>query len=179
MKKSEALIVIDVQNGMFSDPDNPVFRGDHLISVIKRLIRYFRNQKIPIIYIQHNGASGSPLEKSSDGWKIRQEIKPKNSDIVIQKNTPNSFLDTDLKSILNELKAQDLIICGLQSELCIDTTCRQAKAFGYNVTLVKDAHSTFNTELLPAEKIWAHHNSVLGDWFVTVKESSEIIPNES
>jgi nicotinamidase-related amidase len=178
MKKTEALLVIDVQNGMFSDPDNPVFREEQLISVIKRLIQYFRGQNIPVIYIQHNGASESPLEKDSVGWEFRHEIKPNNSDIVIQKDTPNSFLGTNLKSTLDELKAKDLIICGLQSELCIDTTCRQAKAFGYNITLVKDAHSTFNTELLPAKKIWAHHNSVLGDWFATIKNSSEILPNE-
>lgn len=175
MKKSEALLVIDVQNGMFSDPDNPVFREEQLISVIKRLIQYFRGQNIPVIYIQHNGASGSPLEKDSEGWKLRQEIKPKNSDVVIQKNTPNSFINTDLKSILDNLTVRELFICGLQSDLCVDTTCRQAKAFDYDVILIKDAHSTFSTDILPAEKIWAHHNYVLADWFVTLKASSEII----
>jgi nicotinamidase-related amidase len=122
MKKSTALIIIDVQNGMYSDPNNPVFQGEKLIRVIKRLIEKARMNKIPLIFIQHDGEKGSPLEKYSHGWQIRSEITPFNSDIIIQKTTPNSFKDTKLDDTLKELNINHLIICGLQSELCIDTT---------------------------------------------------------
>jgi nicotinamidase-related amidase len=175
MKKSTALIIIDVQNGMYSDPDNPVFQGEKLIRVIKRLLEKARMKNIPIIFIQHNGEKGSPLEKYSYGWQIRSEITPFNSDILIQKTTPNSFKDTKLDEILKESNINHLIICGLQSELCIDTTCRQASALGYKITLVKDGHSTFNSDILPAEKIIAHHNNLLQDWFVNIKYSKEIL----
>lgn len=159
---------------MYSDPKDPVFLGEELIEIIKKLIGNARSVNMPVIYVQHNGTNGSPLEKGTKGWNIRPEIAPQKSDIVIQKSTPNSFQNTELKARLEELGIQNLIICGIQSELCVDTTCRQAAALGYGVTLVKDGHSTFNTEILPAKKIIAHHNNVLQGWFVNVKKSDKI-----
>jgi nicotinamidase-related amidase len=175
MSNAKALLVIDVQNGMFSLPGNPVYKAEHLLSIIKKLIHEFRENNIPIIYIQHTDENESPLMANTSGWKIRPEISPLKSDVVIQKTTPNSFLGTELQSILDNQNIKEIIICGLQSELCIDTTCRQAKALGYNVILVEDGHSTFDTELLSAEQIWAHHNSVLSGWFATIRKSSEIM----
>lgn len=175
MNHSKALLIIDVQNGMFSLPENPVYKGEHLLSIIQKLIHKFREKNVPIIYIQHTDENDSPLKKNTPGWKIRPELTPLKSDIVIQKTTPNSFLGTELQSILDNQNIKEIIICGLQSELCIDTTCRQAKALGYDVILVEDGHSTFDTELLSAENIWAHHNSVLSGWFATIRKSSEIM----
>ena len=55
-----------------------------------------------------------------------------------------------------------VIISGMQTEYCVDTTTRRACSEGYKVTLVSDAHSTFNTEVLHAEDIVKHHNVVFG-----------------
>ena len=68
-----------------------------------------------------------------------------------------------------------LIIAGIQTELCVDTTCRQACSLEYDVTLVKDAHSTWDRELLTAPQIIAHHNALLSDWFVTTKDERDIL----
>jgi len=62
----------------------------------------------------------------------------------------------------------------LQTEYCIDTTCPRAFTLGYEVTLVKDAHSTWDSSLLKANRIIEHHNNVLGGWFVTLKSEREI-----
>ena len=69
---------------------------------------------------------------------------------------------------------KNLIITGMQTEYCVDTTCRRAYSLGYRVTLVKDAHSTWGTDLLTAPQIIAHHNEVLGGWFAKLKEADEI-----
>jgi nicotinamidase-related amidase len=53
----------------------------------------------------------------------------------------------------------------MQTEFCIDTTCRRAYSLGYEIILVEDAHSTWNNNVLQAPQIIAHHNLVLGDWF--------------
>ena len=53
------------------------------------------------------------------------------------------------------------MVCGLQSEFCVDTTVRQALPLGYHVVLVADGHSTLDSEKLSAEQITAHHNQTL------------------
>lgn len=64
--------------------------------------------------------------------------------------------------MLQEKGIEHVILSGMQTEYCVDTTTRRACSEGYKVTLVSDAHSTFNTEVLRAEDIVKHHNTVLG-----------------
>ena len=64
--------------------------------------------------------------------------------------------------MLQEKEIEHVILSGMQTEYCVDTTTRRACSEGYKVTLVSDAHSTFNTEVLRAEDIVKHHNIVLG-----------------
>jgi nicotinamidase-related amidase len=96
-------------------------------------------------------------------------------DIVIQKNTPDAFYKTNLCEKLESKGIRNLIVAGLQTEYCVDTTCRRAFSLGYNVTLVKDAHSTWDTSILSAEQIIEHHSSVLSGFFVTLKNEKEIM----
>ncbi len=98
---------------------------------------------------------------------------------MIQKQSPDSFHQTDLHSNLIDLEINKLIIAGLQTEYCIDTTCRRAYSLGYDITLVKDAHSTWNSDQLTAKQIIAHHNNILGGWFAKVEGENEITFNTS
>lgn len=174
MKTSnKALIVIDVQNGMFLDSD-PVFKGDALLSRIQELISKARTQNIPIFYVQHTEGEGEVLEQGKFGWFIHPSISPNDLDTVIQKHTPDSFHQTALKQELNHQNIDEIIITGIQTDICIDTTCRRACSLGYQVTLVKDGHSTWDSQNLTAAQIIDHHNNVLR-WFATVKNSDEII----
>jgi nicotinamidase-related amidase len=130
--------------------------------------------QIPVIYIQNNGSAGDPDEYGTLGWKIHHSIEPLEGDLVIQKRTPDAFHNTGLNDTLKSLNIKKLIIVGLQTEYCIDTTCRRAYALGYDVTLVKDAHSTWDSPQLAAQEIIDHHNQVLSGWFVNLKRAKEI-----
>ena len=79
----------------------------------------------------------------------------------MQKTQRDSFYNTNLKEILDGLGIKKLIVAGMQTEFCVDTTCRIAYSSGYELTLVKDAHTTFDSPVLPAEQIISHHNGVL------------------
>jgi nicotinamidase-related amidase len=172
MKKS-ALLIIDVQNGMFSE-ENPVFNSNLVISNLKQLLVNARSNNIPIIYIQHNAPTGKMLEPGTKEWEIHPEITPSTIDTVIQKTTPDSFYKTNLQEELQKLYIKQLIIAGIQSEVCVDTTCRNAYSLGYDITLVTDAHSTWDSEELTAQQIINHHNQVLR-WFADTKETKDII----
>lgn len=167
-----ALIIIDVQNGMFLE-ENPVYGGAKLLQNIKNLLTKARLSTTPIFYIQHNSPAGKPLENSTKGWEIHPEITPEETDIIIQKTTPDSFMNTTFYDELKKLEINHLIVTGIQSEICVDTTCRRAFSMGYDVTLVKDSHSTWDSEEITAQQIINHHNQLLR-WFADTKNAADI-----
>ncbi len=169
-----ALLILDMQVGNFIGPD-PIFNGEELLSKINSLIIKMRSAQFPIIYIQNNGGEGDPDEPGTAGWELHSTIAPSEDDVVVQKSNPDAFQGTSLKYELDSKKITKVVITGLQTEYCIDSTCRKAFSLGYEVILVEDAHSTWDSELLTAQQIIDHHNSVLGGWFVTLKKTRDII----
>lgn len=168
-----ALLVIDVQEIMFYG-EHPVYRGEEVFMKIKALIDQAKQANIPVIYIQHTGSDDSLMGRGKPLWQIKSSIQPEPGEPVFLKYTPDAFHETGLRDKLNSLEINQLIITGMQTEICVDTTCRSAFALGYQITLVSDAHTTFDTEILPAEKIIIHHNQIIQSWFGEVKSSGEI-----
>lgn len=168
-----ALLIIDVQQGMFAE-ENPVYNGTQLLANIQQLIAYARSQHIPIYYIQHTEPTGREFEKGSPAWMIHPPIAPTEADIVIEKTTPDSFHQTDLHQQLQKRNIEHLLLIGIQSDVCVDTTCRRAFSLGYKSTLVTDAHSTWGSSELTAQQIIDHHNQVLR-WFANTKETKDIV----
>lgn len=173
MSNHTALLVIDVQVCNFEE-SAPVHGGSDLLSEISGLIARARAAGVPVIYVQHCGPEGAIDEPGTPGWEIHPAVAPTEGDVVIQKRHPDAFQDTNLQRELESRGIERLIIAGIQTEYCVDTTCRRAYSLGYDVALVEDAHSTWDTEHLTAPQIIAHHNAVLGGWFVTLRETSEI-----
>ena len=168
-----ALLIMDLQAGNFSER-NPINKGNELLIKVKSLINKARKTQIPIVYVQNNGGSGDPDAYGTPGWEIHPSISPVKGDVVIQKQSPDAFHETNLHRELASRSIKKLIIVGLQTEYCIDTTCRRAFSLGYEITLVEDAHSTWDSPLLTAQQIINHHNQVLGGWFATLKKEREI-----
>ena len=168
-----AFLIIDMQVGNFSEHD-PVYKANEPLVKVKNLIVKARSAEIPIIYVQNNGGDGDPDEYGSPEWEVHPTIEPTEGDVVIQKQTPDAFHETSLHHELSSRQIKRLIIAGLQTEYCIDTTCRRAFTFAYDVVLVKDAHSTWDSSPLKAQQIIDHHNNILGGWFVTLKSEREI-----
>jgi len=169
-----ALIIIDMQVGILEDPDFPILQAQQLIDNINHLIEKARGNDALIIFIRHTEAVGSPLEIHQAGWQISTHLQLHSSDLVIDKYTPDSFYKTSLRDVLDKHDVKHLIITGVQSEYCIDTTCRSAFALGYGTILIEDGHSTCDSNSLLADQIIKHHNQVLGNWFVTLRKHDMI-----
>ena len=167
---STALVIIDVQMGMF-DEDDPIYRGEEMLQNLQDLIRRARQADVPVIYIQHND---SQFVAGEPDWEIHPAIAPQEGDLIFQKHTPDSFHKTDLSDALGEIAIAKLVLAGIQTEYCVDTTSRRAFSLGYDVTLVADGHSTWDNRHIAAEHVIAHHNSTLDGWAVTVKSTAEI-----
>jgi nicotinamidase-related amidase len=111
---------------------------------------------------------------ATEGWQIHAELQPNADDTVILKRFPDSFKNTSLAGELESRGIKTLVITGLQTEYCVDTTCREAFSRDYKVTLVSDGHTTYDSERLTAQDIISHHNEVLGNGFASLKRSDEI-----
>ena len=113
-----------------------------------------------MVFIQDESTSGF-LEFGTDGWQLARGLHVCSNDLRIRKTTPDSFHRTELADILNKGAITDLVICGMHTEFCVDTTTRRALALGYPVVLVADAHTTASKEHLSAPDIIRHHNETL------------------
>jgi len=173
MMSDTAVLVIDVQQSMFDD-EPALYRSAELVATAKAVIERARAAGVDVVYVQHNSRPGTPMETGSPGWKIHPEIAPQDGELIVQKWTPDSFHETSLHDELSARGISKLVVLGLQTEYCVDTSTRRAFSLGYDVTLVSDAHSTWDTDNVTAAQIVAHHNAVLGDWFSTAKPAAEI-----
>jgi nicotinamidase-related amidase len=169
--RKTALVLIDVQVNMF-EPD-PVHDSKQLMPTLTRLLAQARQAHIPVIFVQNNGETGAPDEPNTPGWHIHPALAPTEDETVLQKEMEDAFYQTPLSQKLAELGVTRLIIAGLQTEMCVDTTIRAAKSRDYDVTLVADGHSTFDSPALTAVQIIAHHNDILTS-FAHVIPTAEI-----
>ncbi len=156
---TSALLVIDMQRGLCSG----AWAAHDIERVLLRvngLIDRARTAQVPVVLIQHEDAEGD-LVHGSAGWQLADGLHAQLGDPRVRKLTPDAFYETELSQLLQQRGIDHLVVCGLQSDFCIDTTVRRALALGYHVTLAEDAHSTVDNEVLPAAQITAHHNWVL------------------
>lgn len=172
-----AVLIIDVQVGLVEGFN--AYRGDEVLEHINLIRSNARAVDIPIIYIQHDGEKGHPLEAGSEGWRIHPEINPLEGDLVIRKRASDSFFETTLQRELEARGIKCLIITGCMTEYCVDTTARRAVSLGYDVTLVSDAHTTIDNKLLTAAQIIAHHNALLdgfdaGSHAITLRPAAQV-----
>lgn len=175
MGDKTALVVIDTQVGMFETPGvPPVPEGARLLENIEGLIRRAREADVAVVHVRHADGPGHPLEKGTKGWETHPRVAPADGEPVVDKDTPDSFLRTTLQDELDSRGIGRLVLAGMQTEYCVDTTCRRAFGLGYDVTLAADAHGTWDDESLTAAQIVAHHNEVMGNGFAEVVPAGEI-----
>lgn len=152
--QQSALLVIDVQEALCHGPWH-AHEADAMIDRINSVSGAVREGGGTVVFIQHENGD-DPLAHGSAGWELAQGLRAHEADLRVRKTTPNSFLRTELESLLQARGILTLLICGLQSECCVDSTTRAALERGYPVTLVSDGHSSFDNTVLRAEQISAH-----------------------
>ena len=164
---SVALLVIDVQNALIEEGP---FACDEVVGNIKRLLDKARAFRLEVIYVQHIGQDGSVLEEGSDGWKIYDKIAPEPGEVVISKRYNSSFRKTELKKYLDDRGIDRLIITGMQTEYCIDTSCKVAFEYGYSLIVPEMTNTTYDNGLFVAEDIYKHYNhKIFKDRFAVVE----------
>ena len=175
MSTDTALVVIDAQIGVVGE----AYHHDEVLENIQLLLGRASSSGTPVLYVQHNEPKGGELEPGTPKWPIHPAVTPREGEPVVQKESPDSFHETRLQEELEARGIKSLVITGGQTQYCVDTTVRRAVAQGYDVLLASDAHTTEDSETLPAENIIAFYNETLnGFWAgkrkVRVQPASEI-----
>lgn len=154
-----AVLVIDVQQGLCEGP-HAAHDCPGTIARINAVTHRARAAGVPVFFIQHESNAGY-LEHSSREWQLASGLQVEAGDRRIRKTTPDSFLRTDLHEALQALDVTRLVVCGMHTEFCVDTTTRKALALGYPVVLVADAHTSAGNAAISAQQVIAHHNATL------------------
>ncbi|MCA8403260.1 cysteine hydrolase [Burkholderia cenocepacia] len=163
-----ALLVIDMQVGLFHGPDRP-HDGERVLANINRLIHRAHGSGAPVFAVRHTGPAGSPIAPDAPLAALLPELAIDTArDIVFDKTRPNCFAGTRLVEWLHAAGIGEIVIAGMKTQYCVDTTCRAAADLGFRAVLVADAHTCMDTPALAAERIVAHHNATLADPFAVL-----------
>ena len=177
----QGLLIVDVQNEYFpggkSELDHPI----KALQNIEKILAAFREGHLPVIFIQHishRSGAGSFLA-DTDGVLIHKTISPQPGEYLVIKHAPNSFFETNLLEIINTNQLNHLVICGMMSHMCIDSTVRACRDYGLGVTLLEDACATksltFNGRTIPAQMVHDAFMAALDGAFARVITTSEFI----
>lgn len=157
----QAILIIDLQNEYLPTGKLPLVGIEKAVENSAKVIADGREKGIQVIHIQHIFANEEMpvFEPGSVGIEIQTTVAPAKDEVVIVKNYVNSFLDTNLKQLLEENGVKELIVAGAMSHLCVDAAVRAAADFGYKVTVIHDACATmdleFNGVKVPAANVHA------------------------
>ena len=153
-----ALLIIDVQSALCSG-EWAAYDIERVVDRINVVSAKARAAGAPVIVVQHE--DDGLLRRGSEAWSLYGKLLVKDSDVRLRKTATDSFHKTELKDVLDRLGVTDLVVCGLQTDFCVDTTVRRALSLGYPTQLVADGHSTLDNGVLKAPQIIAHHTLTL------------------
>lgn len=167
-----ALLILDMQVGLVHGPETP-WGGPALIDTLNGLMRSARKTGAPIFLARHIGPAGSPIEPGSPLTELVQELHLMGNEVIFEKKRPNAFAQTDLATLLSERDCDGVVVTGMKTQYCVDSTCRAARDCGFDAVLIANGHTCSDTPELKAETIVAHHNATLAGPFCRVVQAEE------
>lgn len=176
-----AIVVVDIQNEYFPEGKLPLVGIEDAATNAAKVLAHARQAQDLIVHIRHEFPDPEIpfFTPNTEGVKIHPSVAPLDSENVILKNYPNSFLKTNLKDLLDKQGIEDVVIIGAMSHMCIDATSRSASDFGYNTTIVHDACATldleFNGQSVPASQVHSTIMAALEFAYGTVVSTDELL----
>ena len=144
----KALLIIDIQNDYFPGGANPLKGTKEALANAIKLLTWFRKNNMFVIHVQHTSKTSSFFIEGTTGADIHEELQPINGEVHLIKHYPSAFRETRLKQVLDDAGIKRLVICGMMTHMCIDTTVRAANDLGFSVELIQDACATKDLSLI-------------------------------
>ena len=168
----DALIIVDMQTALVeAEPYNRVT----VIENIKVLLDSCRKKGIPVIYVHHDGGMGDDLDQGIVGWKIYKDIAPLPDEKIFEKHYNSAFRKTGLHEYLQEKGIKKIILCGMQTEYCLDVTCKVAFEYEYEVTIPQSTTTTFDNAFASGRDLAEYYeNKIWNNRYAQVISLDEI-----
>lgn len=152
------LLVIDIQKGI---TDSRLYNFDVFLRETRRIIDAARANNVEIIYVQHDDGPGTGFSLGDVDFEIADQVAPYVSDKIFIKNINSCFGNKDLVNYLQELEDKSLMIVGLQTNFCIDSTVKSAFERGFKVIIPKETNSTFDNDYMDGETTYRYYNEMM------------------
>jgi nicotinamidase-related amidase len=182
LPQNAVLLIVDVQKGIADSAYYGVRNNPQAEANMARLLAAWRASQRPVVHIQHVSLRPtSPLRAGQPGGEIKDEVKPQDGELLIQKHANSAFIGTDLEAQLRARGLDTLVIVGLTTEHCVSTTARMAGNLGFRTYLVADATAAFDKRghdgrHFSADEVHAVSLATINGEFATVVETEALLP---
>ncbi|QDS94397.1 Streptothricin hydrolase [Roseimaritima multifibrata] len=140
-----ALLVIDVQREYFDGAFPIRHPAGHLDSILQTMDAAQSAGLTTIVVRHHQPAPESPVfQKGGEMWQLHEQVESRPRDLLLDKSLPGSFTGTPLEAFLREREIETVCIAGYMTQICCDTTARQAFHRGFKVEFLSDATGTLD-----------------------------------
>lgn len=170
--KNAAVLIVDMQSALVKEHPN---REGELIETIRSVAAAARGNGVELIYVRHCGRSGGMLERGAQGWEIHEAVAPQPGEKIFDKRFNSAFRETGLREYLEGKGIKTIVLMGMQTEYCIDATCKVAFEYGYGVVIPAGGSSTYDNALFAADTLQLFYESFIwGSRFAKVIPADEV-----
>lgn len=163
-----ALILIDCQQALIASLP---YRLDEFIETVKESLTLAESKGWELICLRH---CDEELAPGSEGWQVTEQINLPNGVKYFDKGFNSIFKETGLADYLWQESIDRLILLGLQTQYCMDTSCKVAFELGYEVFIPKEGHTTFSTDRLSAKQLIEHYEAIWDGRFAKLVSLEEL-----
>jgi nicotinamidase-related amidase len=184
MARSRTLLIIDIQRDYFPGGAYPLVGPEAAAASARQVLESFRAEGDPVIHMKHvwDAPDAEFMRPGTEGIEIRPEVEPAEGELVLEKASPNSFVETGLEGELRKLGADDLVVAGMMSSMCVDATVRAAADLGFSPTVVHDACAAPDLEFkgvdVPGAAVHAAFMAALADGYADLTSAAELVSGD-
>lgn len=177
----QALLLIDLQNDYFPGGAMELVGANIAVANAVVLLEAFRRRRSPVIHVQHisRRPGATFFLPGTRGADVHSAVAPSKEESLIVKHFPNSFRETNLLDLLRSAGTEELVVAGMMTHMCVDTTVRAAADLGFRCSLAGDACATrdleFGGERVAARDVQLSYLAALSGSFASVKQAGELV----
>jgi nicotinamidase-related amidase len=178
---TRALVLVDIQLDYFPGGAFPLVEPDAAAIAARTVLDAFRASGELVVHVFHvsTDPDATFFRPGTPGLAFHSAVRPVDGEVVLEKHHPNSFIDTGLQRVLDDAEVTELVIVGMMSSMCIDSTTRAAHELGYGCTVVADACAAPDLRLgetvVPGAAVHAAFMAALDGSFATVTRSDAVV----
>ena len=170
LAQKTALLIVDVQEFYFPGGRMQLVNPEQAGMNAGLLLDHFRNNKMPVYHVRHN---------FEPGGDIHPYVKPQGDEPVVSKDQVNAFVGTGLLEMMQRDSIEQLVVCGMQTHMCLEAAVRAAHDLGFSCLVASDACATralqYEEHIIPAKNVHYSTLNTLQGTYARVLNTDTII----